>query len=186
AVGPGTAPAQCQNARVFGAATSSDSWVQVRTADKVLWTIGLGSLGNAAMVKTGDVVTFDLDYQRTNNFGPVSGGPPKASGHVQLSNAVGTALLWAGTTSSGSTWLSLTMGQPICDLPSKFDCVSTRFDVVATVNGSVATFAPFSADYLGGYYLAVGEYDLSMAINTDSGCFFDGPPPFAAAAVKAP
>ena len=36
AIGTGAAPAQCQNARVFGAAVSSDRWLQVRTADTKL------------------------------------------------------------------------------------------------------------------------------------------------------
>ena len=50
---------------------------------------------------------------------------------------------------------------------------------------SVATVAPFSAVYVGGYYLAVGVYAVDRGdLHTE--CAFEGPTPFAAAAVKAP
>ena len=66
AVGMGAAPAQCPTARVFGAATSSDWWLQARTTGGVLWTIGLGGLGNAPLVQAGDAV-----YQPLLPFGSV-------------------------------------------------------------------------------------------------------------------
>ena len=183
AVGMGTAPAQCRNARVFGAATNSDWWLQVRTADDVLWTIGLGGLGNAPIVQVGDSVRLDLEYQRRPAIGPM---PPWASGSVQLSNTAGTPLLWAGSNSYSTTWLSLMMGQTLCgQRTGTFGCPTTRYDVIATINGSVATVAPFSAAYLGGYYLALGEYDIPGP-NIHTECSVDGPPPFAAAVVKAP
>ena len=98
AVGTGAAPAQCQNARLFGAATSSDWWLQVRTADNRLWTIGLAGLGNAPFVQVGDPVKLDLDYQRTMLSGvPISPVVPRVTGSLQLSNAAGTPLLWAGS-----------------------------------------------------------------------------------------
>jgi hypothetical protein len=194
AVGVGAAPAQCANARVFGAATSSDWWVQVRTAGGVLWTIGLGGLGDAPVVHAGDAVRLDLDYWRTTTMP----GLPMPSGHVQLSNTAGTPVLWAGLnfssgvtwlSPSGVTWLSLAVGQPLCGYESGL-CPVRRYDVIATVNGSVATVAPFSAVDLGGYYLAVGQFDLRGGGGGTGGghteCAFNLPPPVAAAAVKAP
>jgi hypothetical protein len=184
AVGTGAAPAQCQSARVFGAATSSDWWLQVRTADRKLWTIGVGGLGNTVMIKAGDSVTLDLVYQYT----PAGGFwqmPAAISGHLQLSNATGTPLLWAGLNSfSSGTWLSLMSGQALCDQKTGL-CPSTRYEIMATINGSVATLAPFSATSLAGYHLAVGEYAIvRQIIHTE--CAFMGPPALAAAAVKMP
>jgi len=183
AIGTGAAPAQCQNARVFGAGASSDWWVQVRTGDSKLWTIGVGGLGNTALVKVGDTVTLDLVYQYTpSGFGQMA---PAISGNVQLSNAAGTPLLWAGSNSySGGTWLSLKSGQALCDQVTGI-CPTTRFDVMATINGSVATLPPFSATDLGGYHLEVGEYAVVLKI-IHTECAFTGPPAFAAAAVKTP
>jgi len=184
AVGAGAAPAQCQSARVFGAPTTSDWWLQVRTADTRLWTIGVGGLGNTVAIKTGDSVTLDLVYQYT----PAGGFwqmPAAISGHLQLSDAAGTPLLWAGLNSFNSgTWLSLTSGQPVCDQRTG-SCPSTRYDVKATINGSVATVAPFSATSLAGYHVAVGEYAVvRQIIHTE--CAFMGPPALAAAALKMP
>jgi hypothetical protein len=181
AVGTGAAPAQCQSARVFGAAVSSDRWFQIRTADSKLWTIGVGGLGSAPIVKTGDSVTLDLTYQFTPSSGPMS---PAISGSVQLSNSAGTPLLWAGDNTYSAPWLSLNSGQALCDQTTgPFGCPTTRYQVTATVNGSVATLEPFSATNLGGYYLAVGEYTVvSQIVHTQ--CAFDPPPVFAAAAVK--
>jgi len=188
AVGTGTAPAQCPNARVFGAPTSSDWWVQVRTASGLLWTIGVGGLGSVPLVQVGDAVSLDLDYSRTPGADPFHGGPPvRAGGYVQLSNTAGTPLLWAGSTTSGVTWLSMAPRQPLCGSTPDF-CPVTRYDVMATVNGSVATVAPFSAVYLAGYYVAIGEYNIRGADGKfvgHTGCAFSTPPPFAAAAVKA-
>jgi hypothetical protein len=183
AVGMGTPPAQCGNARVFGAATNSEWWLQLRTADSVLWTIGLGGLGTAPFVQTGDAVRLDLEYQVRPRSGPT---PATAFGSVQLSNSAGTPLLWAGSNAYGATWLTLQMGQTLCGQKfGAFGCPSTRYEVIATVNGSVATIAPFSAVRLGGYTVAVGEYAV-QAPNVHTECSVDGPPPFTAAAVKAP
>jgi hypothetical protein len=186
AVGTGDAPSQCGSARVFGAAGSTGWWLQARTADQVLWTIGLGGFGIVpTTVQVGNHVTLDLAYRRTTNYGPVPNLPPKVSGSVQLSDAAGTPLIWAGSASSGGTWLSLTRGQPLCNVQPDYGCVTARFDVMATVNGSVATLAPFSARYIAGYYVTVGEYDVVTMQYGDTACAFNGPPPFVAAAVKA-
>jgi hypothetical protein len=174
AIGTGAAPAQCRSGVVFGAAANSDRWLQVRTPDQVLWTIGLGGLGNAPMVATGDHLTFDLEF-----YGASVGG----GGYVQLSDAAGTPLVWAGSTTFGLTWLSLTRGGPVCGIANGSGC-SFRYDVAVTLNGTVATAAPFSAMSIGGYDLAVGEYDDGMA-TTSSGCGYPAFPLFAAAAVKA-
>jgi hypothetical protein len=183
AVGMGAAPAQCAIGRVFGAATSSDWWVQVRTAGGVLWTIGLGGLGNAPLVQAGDAVTLDLDYSSVPAY--LMSGPAYFSGYVQLSNTAGTPLLWAGSTTSGVTWLSLAGGQPLCG--QSLGCPFTQYDVTATINGSIATVAPFSATHLAGYYLAVGQYEISMITAAEAhGCLLNRRPPFSAAAVKEP
>ena len=183
-VGAGTAPARCQDARVFGATASGDWWFQVRTSDNVLWTIGLSGLGDTPLVMTGDKVTLDLDYERTTYYGAVPEGPVKALGWVQVSNGAGTPLVWAGVANYGMTWLSLNRGQGLCNLTTAtFGCPATRYEVAATVNGSAATVAPFSAANVGSYYLAVGEYDIGRPA-TQTSCAFDAPPAFTAAAVK--
>jgi hypothetical protein len=185
AVGMGAAPAQCRNARVFGAEIDSDWWLQVRTTNNVLWTIGLGGLGNAPVVQAGQSVRLDLEYLQTIPFMQ----NPRYEGYVQLSDTGGTPLLWAGSNRFSASWLSLTAGQPLCNYASG-PCRNTQYDVIATVNGSAATVAPFSAAYLGGYYLAVGQYYLPSGVGGGSGshteCAFTAPPAFAAAAVKAP
>lgn len=181
AIGTGAAPAQCSSARVFGATTSSDWWLQVRTADTKLWTIGLAGLGNALNVQIGDHVTFDLQHVRMpqSPFAPGS-----AVGSVQLSDAAGTPLLWAGADTVMASWLTLDQGQPICGSNNN-GCMTTRYEVIATVNGSVATLAPFSATYIGGYYFVAGALDQSRpALQTE--CAHTAAPPFPAAAVKAP
>jgi hypothetical protein len=181
AVGTGNAPAQCQSARVFGAARSSERWFQVRAANNVLWTIGLAGLGNAPVVRVGDQVTFALEYWAT--------WPHANQGHVQLSDSGGTPLLWAGTSTYRLTLLSLVMGQPLCDLASPIQfCYGKRYDVMATVNGSAATLAPFSATSVGGYTLAVGAYEVGSPRSVSSGCFTDTfvIDPIVVAAVKTP
>lgn len=185
AVGTGSAPAQCQSARVFGAATTSDRWFQVRTADKVLWTVGLAGLGNAPMIQVGDAVTLDLVYARPMYASQVTG--LEAVGHVQVSATSGTPLLWAGANNYYSAaWLSLMTGQALCrDTTTNAGCPSTRYEVMATVNGSSATLAPFSATSIGGYYLAVGEYDIGEP-RSQTECSYGAPAAFMAAAVKAP
>lgn len=180
AVGAGAAPAQCQSARVFGAATSSAWWVRVGAADKGFWTIGVGGLGDTPLVQAGETVTLDLDYYRTNTMP----GLPTPGGHVQLSDRAGTPLLWAGSTSAGTTWLSLAPGRALCARANGTGCNITRYEVSATVNGNVATVAPFGAVSLGGYDLVTGQYETGAGFHTE--CSANGPPPFSAAAVKRP
>jgi endoglucanase len=72
AIGTGTSPAQCQSARLFGAVASSDWWLQVRTADAKLWTIGVHGLGDAPGIQTGDHVTLDVQIQRSRVTAPAS------------------------------------------------------------------------------------------------------------------
>ena len=47
---------------------------------------------------------------------------------------------------------------------------------------------PFSATHLGGYDLAIGDDSIRTSKNSGntSACDYDGPPQFAAAAVKTP
>jgi hypothetical protein len=186
AVGVGTAPAQCRDARVFGAPASSDRWLQVRTANDVVWTIGLAGLGTAPVVQIGQSVTLDLELVNARP-GPPTIQNPSYNGYVQLSDSDGTPLLWAGIDRYLAAWLSLASGQPLCRQVASSFCSVTRYDVKATINGTVAIVAPFSAVNLAGYTLAVGEYDvLTTALSVHSECNFTALPSFAAAAVKAP
>lgn len=183
AVGTGPAPARCQEARIFGAAASSDWWLQVRTADTKLWTIGLGGLGSVPFVQTGDAVKLDLLFHIT------PAGSFTAShqvGYVQVSDAAGTPLLWAGSDSYASgTWLALGRGPVVCsDMPVGLSCRYNRYEVMATINGSTANIMPFTTLSVGGYDLSVGEYDDPGTPITQTGCAAAGPPAFANAAVK--
>jgi hypothetical protein len=180
AVGTGTAPAQCMNARIFGAATNSDRWLQVRAPNNRLWTIGLAGLPDTPAFRAGDPVRLDIDYRRVQNV-PTSW---KTFGYVQLSDPAGTPLLWAGLDSYSTTWLSLVMGERLCGVSTGL-CHSARHDVRATINGTAATVAPFSAVSLAGYHLAVGEYDVPF-FGGHSGCSQFPTPPLAAVAIKTP
>jgi hypothetical protein len=160
AVGSGTAPAQCQSARVFGASLNSDWWMQVRTTDKVLWTIGVGGLGSAPLVKTGDPVTLGLDY---------SSGSYR---RVQISDSTGVPVVWSGAGSMYWTWIDFSGDAALCTVtrPPYDACPSTRYSVFARVNGSSASLSPFSADYVGGYYVAIGEYATPVIPRAESAC----------------
>jgi hypothetical protein len=113
----------------------------------------------------------------------------KSTGYVQLSDITGTPLVWAGSdTLMAATWLSLAMGQPRCDYAT-WTCYITRHAVTATINGSVTTMEPFSTAHIGGYSLAIGEASTRSSnrmFSSQSACSFDGPPQFAAAAVREP
>jgi hypothetical protein len=175
------------DARVFGAPASSDRWLQVRTANDVVWTIGLAGLGTAPVVQVGQSVTLDLELVNARP-GPPTIQNPSYNGYVQLSDSDGTPLLWAGIDRYRATWLSLAMGEPLCRHGASLNCPITRYDVRATINGTVATVAPFSAVNLAGYTLAVGEYGVRTSVLSfqHTECNFIALPPFAAAAVKAP
>jgi hypothetical protein len=187
AIGAGTAPAQCQSARLFGAATGSDWWVQVRTADTTLWTIGLHGFNNPPGIQTGDSVTLDVQIQRSVSD-PVTPQPTRSTGFVQLSNAAGTPLVWAGSDVFMTTWMTLATGRPLC-LRSGF-CGVNQDEIVATINGSVATLMPFSSAQIGGYDVSIGANETptrpTMSSGSSTGCAFEGPVQFAAAAVKTP
>jgi hypothetical protein len=183
AMGTGEAPAQCQRARLFGAVVSSDWWLQVRTVDAKLWTIGVHGLGDAPGIQNGDHVTLDVQIERSVPWNPGSIMPTKSVGFIQLSDAGGTPLLFAGSDASMPTWLSLERGQPRCAIEGV--CAVTRYDVTATVNGSVATLQSFGAAHIGGYYLALGE-NATYRPSGQTGCAFIQNPQFAAAALREP
>lgn len=184
AIGTGVAPAPCQTARLFGAAASSDWWLQVRTADTNLWTIGVHGLGNAPAIQIGDRVTLDVQLQRSTAASPYFNPEQKRSvGFVQLADATGTPLVWAGSDSNPGTWLSLSPGRPGC--ANSGGCTVTKYEVTATVNGSVAILQPYGAAHIGGYSLAIGENSsYRPAFQTE--CAFYSPPQFAAAALREP
>lgn len=158
AVGTGTAPAQCESARWFGAQGTSDWWFQARTANR-LWTIGVRGLGNAPLVRENDSVTLDLEWFGTTNSGF---GPP--SGRLQLSDAAATPLLWSSATYGDMTgydgagygpgWLKLTPGVKVCSTEEV--CDDGGYDAVFTVNGAMAALPPSGAADIGGYHVANG------------------------------
>ena len=157
AVGSGAAPAQCQLARWFGLDRPSQWWLQARAADNRLWTIGVLGLGDSTpLIRAGDAVTLDFDWD----------GPGEAAGsrgphaQLQLSDAAGAPLLWAGANAPASTWISFTAGEDVC--AGSTACASgmaTQRNVIATVNGSSMTLPPFGAASLGSYILQVTEFE---------------------------
>jgi len=180
-VGIGTAPAQCESARAFGARGPSDWWFQAKTADNHLWTIGVRGLASAPLVAKNDSVTLDLDWHGTQIS---SYGPPK--GHLQLSNAAATPLLWAGAASGnvgtdGPGWLTFMPGAPICRTTDP--CDAGGYDVVFTVNSSRATLPPSGSATTGGYFVANGALIKGAA---PPQCYDSYGEAFDAAAVKVP
>jgi hypothetical protein len=192
AIGTGAAPAQCQSARLFGSAASSDWWLQVRTADTTLWTIGVHGLGNPPDIQIGDHVALDVRIRRyspSDLSDPLADRRSKSTGYIQLSSATGTPLVWAGSDADMPTWLTLARGQPLCDyMPGS--CNLTRYAVLATINGSSMTMQPFGTAHIGDYSFAIGEDDTRsthfISTGSDTACAFDGPPQFAAAALREP
>jgi hypothetical protein len=180
AVGTGTPPAQCENARVFGSRGASEWWFQAQTADR-LWTIGVHGLGTAPQINTNDSVTLDLDW--TGATAGTAYGPPK--GHLQLSNAAATPLLWSAALAGSLSlhdagWLRLEGGAAACTVTDL--CADSGFAVVVTVNGSSATLPPFGDANLGGYKVAAGALIGSRSFR----CHDYFGEPFAAAAAKLP
>lgn len=186
AVGTGAAPAQCESARWFGARGASDWWFQARTADR-LWTIGVHGLGNASVVRENDNVTLDLDWRGTTDSGF---GPP--SGHLQLSDAAATPLLWSSATYGSNTenygagygpsWLKITPGVQVCSTADF--CDDGGYDAVFTVNGAVATLPPSGAADVGGYHVANGALIKKRLVTMSCYDYFG--PPYAAGAAKIP
>ena len=154
-VGTGTAPAQCESARVIGARGASDWWFQAQAAGR-LWTIGVRGLGGAPLVRKNDSVTLDLDWS-----GSTAGrayGPP--AGKLQLSDAAATPLLWSvatygNVTMGGPGWLMFARGDALlCQTTDT--CDIGGYDVAFAVNGEMATLPAFGAANLGGYHVANG------------------------------
>jgi hypothetical protein len=169
AVGAGASPGLCTGAHVIGMRDSSQWWLRARAADNHRWTIG--ALGLAApAVQVGDTVSLDLDWRE----GFAVPGVVTGSGKLQLSDSAGTPLLWAGADASPSTWISFSEGSAAC----ADSCVlnqRVQRNVIATVNGSSMTLAPYGAASLGGYRVQVTWF---------AGLCGDYARPFEAAAVR--
>jgi hypothetical protein len=177
-VGIGRAPASCEDARWYGARGTSEWWFQARAADNRLWTFGVRGLG-VPLVRKNDTVTLNHAW---SGYSASSASNP--TGRLELSDAAGTPLLWAGATlSQASTgWLQFSAADDVCQRAFG-SCQYIRENVTITVNGSVTTVAPFGAACLGGYYIAVGE--AATLVTHNEPCGYDNPgPPFATGAVK--
>ena len=173
AVGSGAAPVVCPSERVIGGGPSN-WWFQARAADNRLWTISvLGLAGSTPLVRTGDVVTLDLDWRAS-----VLIQGSDSVGQLQLSDAVGTPLLWASAKSSAGpddpTWISFAGGDYVCGSVD-MNCDRRQANVIATVNGSSMTLPPYGAASLGGYFVQVTESSKLCG---------DSARPFQAAAAK--
>ena len=178
AVGSAVAPVSCRYGRAIGKWGPSDWWFQARSADNRLWTIGVqGLAGSTPLVSTGDVVTLDVDW-KGSCIGPAN---CFSDGRLQLSDATGTPLLWAGRRSilrafpNDQTWISFAAGDYVCGTGGTF-CDMRQSNVVATVNGSSTTLPPFGAASVGGYFVGVTYFPAGLC--------GDSAPPFDAAAAK--
>lgn len=112
-------------------------------------------------------------------------GPP--SGHLELTNAVLTPLLWAAAASgadilvyNGSTSVSLARNAPACT-PQGSACDVLGYDVLANVRGNEAVVAPNGAADVGDYHVVTGAL-----VTPSPSCADYFGPPFAAGAVKLP
>ncbi len=178
AIGSGYAPASCRERHAVGIRNESDWWIQARAADNRLWTIGVSGLGaGAPAIHVGDTVSLVIDWHNSTAVPGAVG----ANGNLQLSDAAGTPLLWAGSSAWGatqtpnpSTWISFAPGGAACAETCAVN-PGNRTDVIATVNGSSTTLPPDGAATLSGYSLAA-TYFASLC--------GDYAPPFEAAAVK--
>jgi hypothetical protein len=181
AVGSGNAPAPCREAHAVGIRNPSDWWIQARAADNRLWTIGVQGLGGSTPpVHVGDTVTLDVDW----HYSLAVPGAAGANGKLQLSDAAGTPLLWAGSSPWGGTGSIPSPATWISFAPAGATCAETcavnqqiRTNVIATVDGSAMTLPPDGTATLNGYALGVTYF---------SGLCGDYAPPFEAAAVKLP
>ena len=157
AVGSGAAPVSCPSERVIGGGAPSDWWFQARAADNRLWTIDvLGLGGSTPLVRTGDVVTLDLDWRAS-----VLIQGSDSVGQLQLTDAAGTPLLWAGATNSASpadpTWISFAGGDYVCGSVEPL-CDRRQRNVIASVNGSSMTLPPYGGASVGGYSVHVTNF----------------------------
>jgi hypothetical protein len=170
------APVSCR--RAIGKGGPSDWWFQARAADNRLWTIGVQGLGGSTpLVRQGDVVTLDADW-KTGCAGPAN---CFSDGRLQLSDAAGTPLLWAGARSilgafPNPTWISFAAGDYVCGSVDMY-CDRRERNVSATVNGSSMTLPPDGAASIGGYLVEAPSH-FPASLCGDSG------PNFLAAAVK--
>jgi len=155
AVGSGDAPASCHSLRGIGMSDPSDWWFQARAADNRLWTIGVRGLGDTPPVREGDVVALDVAWHLTY---PVP-GITERNGFLQLSDAAGTPVLWAGSSTGAAipnapTWISFRSGDYVCGSADPL-CDRRQRNVIATVNASSTTLPPYGAGSLDGYFLQV-------------------------------
>jgi hypothetical protein len=175
AVGSGVAPAGCKDGGYFGLRTPNQWWLQARTADNHLWTIGvLGLGGNTPLVRTGDVVTLALDWLGWS--GTYMYRDPV--GQIQLLDAAGTPVLWAGSDAEPPSWLSFAPGDYACKGGTFFCADKGQKSVIATVNGSTMTLPPFGGASLGGYFVQVTMFYVELCGDVQ---YY-----FAAAAAKIP
>ena len=82
-------------------------------------------------------------------------------GQLQLSDAAGTPLLWAGAHRNSAspadpTWISFAGGDYVCGSVEPF-CDRRQRNVIATVNGSSMTLPPYGGASVGGYSVHVGK-----------------------------
>jgi len=154
AIGSGAAPASCVSAHGIGTRGAGPWWIQARAADNRLWTIGAAGLGTATPpVRVGDTVSLDLDW---HEYSVVPASWEK-QGRLQISDATGTPLLWAGADAAAEPWISFTAGDYVCasnDTP----CDTGMKNVTAIVNGTSITMPPFCAASVGGYFLQVTRF----------------------------
>jgi hypothetical protein len=186
-VGLGSAPAQCEDARVFGGRGSSDWWFRAKSANGRLWTFGLHGLGAAPRVAKGDTVSLDLSYQ--GFFIGLYYGPPL--GRLQVQDSTGLPLLWvmAGNRALESTWITLARGAPACAIaPTAPSCSAggTQNEVRATVNGETVTLPPFGTGEVGGYRILTGEDVTAPSPTGNNLCADYYGEAFAAAAIRLP
>jgi hypothetical protein len=156
-VGTGTAPAACESARVIGARAPSTWWLQARTADGRLWTIGLNGLSLTPIVAKGDAVSLNMWWwpEAAGGFGP-------AFGSLEMTAADGTHLLWVGSgqpAAAGGSWFSLVPGDHLvcAPAPTAF-CDIGGHDIIATVDSHTQTLPAFGGAILGSYYVVIGQY----------------------------
>jgi len=179
AIGSGNAPAPCREAHAVGIRNPSDWWIQARAADNRIWTIGVQGLGGSTpLVHVGDTVALDVDW----SYSTAVPGAVGADAKLQLSDAAGTPLLWAGSSAWGgagsipspATWISFAPGAAACAETCGLN-QQTRTNVIATVNGSSMTLPPNGG-------ATVNYYDLGVTYF--SSLCGDYAAPFEAAAVK--
>jgi hypothetical protein len=150
AVGAGAAPAPCSGRHVIGVWDSGQWWFRARAADNHLWTIGVHGLADVP-VQVGDTVSLDLDWRESF---PVP-GVVTPHGQLQLSDAAGTPLLWAGANPDPSTWISFSEGSAACSAGTCLSAQVVQTNVNATVNGSSMQIPPYGAASVGGYRVQV-------------------------------